>query len=326
MINQFIISFLVFLIVFLLILIVQRIISQRKVIEKEKNKILAITKKIAVKNEAMNLFQTQRSSLIEKKLQNYFKKFKSENWLKLKFYQSGIQASLLNIVLIELLVFIILMILNGYYGVLPFFTSMISAAALLIITNILILNFLIRNRKKKITMQLPLAIDIILRAIKAGHSLEKVLVVVAREISAPLGTEVARMCQQLDLGVPFETALHNTSARIGLKDFDFFSISMIIQRQSGGSLSEVLENIIYVLIRRQEIRLKTKALTAEARTTSYILAAIPIVVWVVVTALNPSYFDFFLRTDTGHKMLIISVGLLLIEFGIMRWLMRFKTY
>lgn len=326
MISNFAIPILIFLIVFLMILVVQRIVSHRNAVEREKNRILGITKKAAIKTEAKSLFQTQRRSLIEKKLQKYFKQFKTESWLRLKFYQSGIQASLLNIVLIEILIFVVLMILNGYFRILPFYTSMFAAAVFVITSNILVLNLLIRNRTRKITMQLPLALDIILRAIRAGHSLEKVLVVVAREIPAPLGEEVARMCQQLDLGVPFETALHSISDRIGLRDFDFFAISMIIQRQSGGSLSEVLENIIYVLIRRQEIRLKTKALTAEARTTSYILAAIPIVVWLVITVLNPSYFDFFMRTATGHKMLFICIGLLVIEFGIMRWLMRFKTY
>jgi tight adherence protein B len=326
MIDYLTVPLLVFFIVLLLIILLQQLLSQHAAVEKIKNRVLLITKKNTLQAEAKNLFQTQRRSLIEKKLQKYFKQLRTESWFKLKLYQAGIQTSVINILLIEILFFIVLVLINTYFRILHFYTGMFVCLILLVSVNVLILNVLIKRRRKKIMAQLPVALDIILRAIRAGHSLEKVLTVVAREIPPPLGDEMARMCHQLDLGVSFESALHDAAGRIGLRDFNFFAISLIIQRQSGGSLSEVLENIIYVLIRRQEIRLKTAALTAEARTTSYILAAIPIVIWIAVSALNPGYLDFFLRTTTGQKLLALCIGLLVIEFLIMRWMMRFKIY
>lgn len=326
MIDTLAIPLLIFFIIFLLVLILLRMGTQRATIEKEKNRILSITKKTVMTAESKSLFQTQRKSLIEKKLQKYFKKFNTETWLRTKLYQSGIQLSLFSVFLCELLFLLSLVFINNYFGFVSLYIGIAAAVAIVFIVNILVMNLLIKSRKKKVTAQLPIALDIILRAIRAGHSLEKVLPIVAREVPAPLGDEFARMCQQLDLSVPFETALHNIADRVGLRDFDFFAIALIIQRQSGGSLSEVLENIIYVLIRRQEIRSKMVALTAEARVTSYILAAIPLVVWAAITLLNPNYLDFFLRTSSGQKMLTFCVVMLLIEFGMMKWMMRFKIY
>ena len=148
--------------------------------------------------------------------------------------------------------------------------------------------------------------------------------VVIKEVDVPLKHEFAQIIQQIEFGVTFDDALHQAADRIDLSDFYFFSTSLIIQRKAGGSLSEILDNIITSLNRANEIRSKIKVLSAEAKVTAYILGGLPVVLWIIMMQLNPSYLDFFQHEASGRKLLMFAIFLIACAGATIRYLIRIK--
>jgi tight adherence protein B len=191
--------------------------------------------------------------------------------------------------------------------------------------SVFFMRILTNKRQAKFVTVLPMALDIISRAIRAGHSLERTLPMLAREVPDPVGKEFKKISEQLELGVSFEDTFREASLRVDLGDFYFFTSALIIQRQAGGSLSEIIENIVYVLHRRHEIRLKAKALTAEGRITGLILGALPVLFWVVIVFMRPEYLDYFLKDPFGKKLLYTAIGLLFAQYLTVRWMVNLKV-
>src|SRR6185369_7769124 len=145
-----------------------------------------------------------------------------------------------------------------------------------------------RNRRiRALNDQLPEALDFLSRALKAGHSLSTGVQMMADELPDPLAAEFRQCYDQHSLGQSLDDALKDTSARIESTDFAFFITAVLIQRQTGGDLSEVLRNISSMI--RQRIRLgqQVKAKTAEGRFTGYIMVAFPLVMFFIASALSP---------------------------------------
>ncbi len=275
--------------------------------------------------EKIKLFQKKRSGLIEKKLHNYLTHFKSENWFQLQLYRSGLSFSLTQSAFIGLALVLLttyLMTQLVFWHILTiFFTSCIGV----IFFTWLVLSILKDRRQKQIIKHLPEAIDVILRALKSGYSVEKTFVVVAKEMHASIAGEFGQIVQQMNIGVSYEAALRLASERVHTSDFYFLSNALIIQRQTGGSLSETLENILFLLYRRHEIRLKTLSLSAEAKATGIILGSVPIAIWFIIIFLKPEYMDFFLYDEMGSILLKTVVGLLILEALVIKWLTNIKV-
>ena len=275
--------------------------------------------------EKIKLFQKKRSGLIEKKLQDYLTRFKSENWFQLQLYRSGLsfsltQSAFMGLALILLTTYIMSQFV--FWGLLLIFLS--SCLGVMFLAWF-ILSILKDRRQKLIIKHLPEAIDVILRALKSGYSVEKTFVVVAREMHPSIAGEFGQIVQQMNIGVSYEDALRLASERVHTSDFYFLANALIIQRQTGGSLSETLENILFLLHRRHEIRLKTLSLSAEAKSTGIILGSVPIVIWFIIMFLKPEYMDFFLYDEMGAILLKTVVGLLVLEAIVIKWLTNIKV-
>jgi tight adherence protein B len=171
-----------------------------------------------------------------------------------------------------------------------------------------------RKRGKRQTMmsnQLPEALDFLSRILKAGHSLSTGLQMMSEELPKPLGLEFGRAYDQHSLGMSMEDALKDMALRIESTDFAFFVTATLIQRQTGGDLSEVLNNISGMIRQRIRLAQSVKAKTAEGRFTGYILSAFPAVMFVLASILNPDYTAVLWKTNTGLAMLATAFGLML---------------
>ncbi|HEX4055825.1 MAG TPA: type II secretion system F family protein [Tepidisphaeraceae bacterium] len=168
-----------------------------------------------------------------------------------------------------------------------------------------------RNRKQREFLdQLPEALDFLSRILRAGHSLSTGLQMMADELPQPLSGEFRRCYDAHSVGQSLEDALKDTAIRVDNPDFGFFVTAILIQRQTGGDLSEVLDNISDMIRQRIRLQQHVKAKTAEGRFTGYILVVFPVILFFVSYYLNPSYASVLLHTSTGLMLLGIAAGML----------------
>jgi tight adherence protein B len=165
------------------------------------------------------------------------------------------------------------------------------------------------KRQKLLANQIPDALDFLSRVLRAGHSLTTGLQMMGEELPKPIGDEFRTCYDQHSLGQPLEDCLKNMSTRIESTDFAFFITAVLIQRQSGGDLSEVLNNISGMIRQRIRLQQHVKAKTAEGRFTGYILVAFPAVMFMIAYVLNPGYAGILLHTNMGLTLLGVSFGL-----------------
>jgi tight adherence protein B len=173
----------------------------------------------------------------------------------------------------------------------------------------LLLNLKAAKRQRLIALQIPEALDFLTRILRAGHSLSTGLQMMGEELPQPLAGEFRKAYEQHSLGVGLEDALRETAARIESSDFAFFVTAVLIQRQTGGDLSEVLKNISSMIRGRVRLAQHVKAKTAEGRFTGYILVAFPMVMFLLSYYMNPQYAGTLLHDSTGRILLGVAVGL-----------------
>jgi tight adherence protein B len=165
------------------------------------------------------------------------------------------------------------------------------------------------KRQKNLANQLPDALDFLSRILRAGHSLTTGLQMMGEELPQPMCAEFRRCYDQHSLGQPLEDCLKAMASRIESTDFAFFITAVLIQRQSGGDLSEVLKNISGMIRQRIRLQMHVKAKTAEGRFTGYILVAFPAVMFMIAYTMNPDYAGMLVHTATGLKLLGTAFGL-----------------
>jgi tight adherence protein B len=174
-----------------------------------------------------------------------------------------------------------------------------------------------RQRERQFEVQLPDALDLLTNSLKAGYSLQAAMEFVGRETTAPLSTEFLRFYDEQRLGVDVRTALLALQERVGTDDVRMFVTSLLLQRETGGNLSELLNTISALIRQRLQMRGQLRTLTAEPKMSAQLLAAMPFVMFAIVYALNPTYMRPMLVSSTGHSMLALSVVLVVVGYAIM---------
>jgi tight adherence protein B len=170
--------------------------------------------------------------------------------------------------------------------------------------------------------QFPDALAMIVRAVRVGLPIVEALRVVARENPEPTAREFAALVAQTSIGVALEEALREMADRNKLPEYRFFATALSLQSQTGGGLAETLENLADTIRKRLAAKLRGHALAAEARMSSYILGALPIVTGVLLLLTNPNYIDVLFTDPAGQKLLLVAVALLSIGAFSMRTLIR----
>ncbi len=169
------------------------------------------------------------------------------------------------------------------------------------------LSFRRKKRLNRFAAQLPEALELIARALRAGHSLAAGFQLVSTEGSDPIAEEFGRVFEEQNLGIPFEEALMNLTERIPNLDLKFFVTAIILQRQTGGDLAEILDKIGRLIRERFKIWGQVQALTGEGRLSGIVLLALPPVLFVTVYRMNPEYIGLLFTDDLGKKMLLFGV-------------------
>jgi Flp pilus assembly protein TadB len=196
-----------------------------------------------------------------------------------------------------------------FLGLSPLLNAAI-ALALAIATPIYYVSGQVKRQREKFLDNFPDAIDLIVRAIRAGIPTSESIVAAGREFGEPVGTEFARIGQEIAIGLTPDRALTEAAERIRISDFNFFVVTLILQRETGGNLAETLDNLSNLLRKRKEMRLKVRALTAEARFTSKIIAGLPFVIMLALFFLNKSYVTLLFTDPSAQTYLGIALGLI----------------
>jgi tight adherence protein B len=169
------------------------------------------------------------------------------------------------------------------------------------------LNWKRSKRLYKFEEEFPEALDLISRALKAGHAFVTGLKMVADEMPEPIGPEFRKTFDEQNFGLPLKDALENLTARVPSLDVRFFSTAVLIQRETGGNLSEILETLAHVVRERFKILRQVRVHTAHGRFTGYVLLALPIFLMLALMYLNPDHMNLLFRERIGQFMLIGAV-------------------
>jgi tight adherence protein B len=170
--------------------------------------------------------------------------------------------------------------------------------------------------------QFPDALAMIVRAVRVGLPIVEAIRVVARENPEPTGREFAALVAQTTIGVPLDDALRDMAERNRLPEYRFFATALSLQSQTGGGLTETLENLADTIRKRVAARMRGHALAAEARMSAYILGALPLVTGVLLTTFNPGYMAVMFTDPTGRMLLLVGIALLVAGAFSMRTLIR----
>ncbi|HEV2595804.1 MAG TPA: type II secretion system F family protein [Sphingomicrobium sp.] len=164
---------------------------------------------------------------------------------------------------------------------------------------------LIKRRINKFNTNFPDAIELMVRGLRSGLPITETLGIVASEIIGPVGVEFRMVSDKMKIGRTMESALQDTADRLGTPEFQFFVITLAIQRETGGNLAETLSNLADVLRKRAQMKLKIRAMSSESKASAYIVGSLPFVVFALVYMINPNYMSKFF---TDERLMVGGVG------------------
>ena len=192
------------------------------------------------------------------------------------------------------------------------FVAEVAAAAGVVFVSLSLLQYKRTLRLRKFEEQFPEALDLVARALRAGHSFTTGISMVSEEMPKPLGPEFALLHSQQNYGMPFPDALADFARRIPVLDARFFVTAVLIQRESGGNLSEVLDNLAHVMRERFRVKRQMRVISAHGRITGWVLAGLPPVLGAVIMTINRESRDLMFGDPLGQRMLIAAIALQLI--------------
>jgi tight adherence protein B len=188
-----------------------------------------------------------------------------------------------------------------------------------------VLNFKRKRRLRRFEEEFPEALDLIARVLKAGHAFATGLKMVADEMSEPIGPEFRKTFDEQNFGLPLKDALNNLTERIPLLDVRFFATAVLIQRETGGNLSEILENLAHVVRERFKILRQVRVYTAHGRLTGYVLLALPVFLVIALSFINPEHMQLLFRERIGHMLLGATVVMQTIGYFWIRQVVKIEV-
>lgn len=197
-------------------------------------------------------------------------------------------------------------------------TAAVLIAALGLLLPTLVLRILQGRRLKRFEQQLPDAIDMIVNAMKAGFSFQAAMKFVGEEMPAPIGAEFMKFYDEQRLGLDVRNALIDLQDRMGSLDIKMFATSLLIQRETGGNLSEILTGLSTLIRDRGALYDEIETLTAEPKLTGAVLAALPVLAFLALVTLNPDMMSPMFNTDLGKRILIYAAASVVVGYVIVR--------
>lgn len=180
------------------------------------------------------------------------------------------------------------------------------------------------QRLLRFDRQLIDALGVICNSLRAGLSFQSAMHVISLEMEDPIAREFGRVYRECQMGMPMEASFNRMTARTGNADLELICSAVIIQKQIGGNLAEVLENISSTIAERVKLRGEVKTMTASGSLSGYIIGALPIFMLIMLMFVNPSYVNMFFETATGRIMLAVSAGLEIVGFTVVKKIINIK--
>lgn len=214
---------------------------------------------------------------------------------------------------------------SAYFPLIPSFMIIIPCAVVPAVLPFIYLRFKRKKRIQKFEAQLPEALDLIARSLKAGHAFSSGLRLVSEEMEDPISVEFEKALNEINFGISAQDALINLTNRIPLDDLRFFVISVILQRETGGNLAEILENLARLIRERFKLNGHVRVLSAQARLSAYILVAIPPILAFVIHLINPKFFEALLENPSGKYVLAAGVVWMIIGIFFMKRMVTIRV-
>jgi len=182
-----------------------------------------------------------------------------------------------------------------------------------------------QKRFEKFEELFPEAIDTLARAVRAGHAFTTALEMISNEISEPLSGEFRKLYEEQKFGMPVRDALMNLTERVPLVDVKFFVTAVMLQRETGGNLAEILDNLSYVIRERFKIQRQVRVHTAQGRLTMAMLMAMPPVVVGILLLFSPDFVKPLFVDPIGHALLVASIALQTIGYFVIRKIIKIQV-
>jgi tight adherence protein B len=183
-----------------------------------------------------------------------------------------------------------------------------------------------RNKRfQKFEEKFPEAIDTLARAVRAGHAFTTAVELIANEVAEPVGGEFRQLFEEQKFGLPVRDALLNLADRIPLVDVKFFVTAVMLQRETGGNLAEILDNLSYVIRERFKILRQVRVHTAQGRLTMLLLMALPPTIVVMMLIINPSFILPLFKEWLGHVAIVVAITLQTLGYFVIRRIIRIQV-
>jgi tight adherence protein B len=304
---MFFLFFILFLVAFLVVLLMTRTKPSEKLTQERIDTLVKLQPKEA--SAPLSLEQSTSDSLSDR-LTKRFGKLGLAQRIEKKLLHSGSKMSLGKFVLLSAVTAIGTMIIIFLFtSALPLALIALAAGSLV---QYVLLHWKCANRLKKFNEALPDSIELMARALRAGHSIASSIEVVAQQSPEPLGSEFAKCAQQQRFGIPFRDAILEMGERIPSNDLHFLVTAILVQKETGGDLTEILDRTTKVIRERVRIHGEIRTYTAQGRLTGWILSGLPVVLLGMISMSSPSYSHVLFYDPLGQKLLYAGGGLIVL--------------
>lgn len=245
-------------------------------------------------------------------------------WLNRLVLQSGSKMGLGRLFLVGVSLTASAFMAAAYFFQESILLSILAAVAVGVGLPLLVLSVMRRRRQKAFSAQLPEALDIVVRSLKAGHPVPVALGMVGREMADPVGSEFGMVLDELTYGLDLETVLRNLYHRVGQEDLGLMVTAVSLQSSTGGNLSEVLSNLSRIIRERFKLRRKVRALSAEGRVSAYGLAGLPLALFLLLQVIAPTYYGDIWEDPLVQPALMATVAWAMVGMFVMYKMVNFK--
>lgn len=265
----------------------------------------------APENERLHLADKEPKRKISGRLTEWFKSYHFAENLELLIMYSGTKQSVGSVILMSL----------GASAIAGFIVNWFNGPVLLVVIcaavgtsfPYLLLRFKKGSRLKKFEAALPDAIDLMARALRAGHSIASSIEIIAEQTPQPLSSEFALCFQQQKFGIPFRDAITSMGQRVPSKDLHFLITAVLVQKETGGDLCDILDRTTHVIRERGRIQGEIRTYTAQGRLTGWILSALPVAMLCLTNLITPGYSSVLFHDPLGQ--LLLGAGIVFILLG-----------
>ncbi len=237
--------------------------------------------------------------------------------------QSGSRTTVTTVVLASLLCAVVFAFLTAV--AIRFPLAPVVGALVGLATPFMLLRHRRTLRTRRFEEQFPEALDLLSRAIRAGHAFTTAMGMVASEAPDPIGPEFRKTYDEQNFGLPLKEALSNLGDRVPLLDVRFFATAVLIQRETGGNLSEILDNLARVVRERFKILRQVRVHTAHGRFTGYVLLALPAFLAVALSMINPDHMQLLFREHLGQMMLLTAIVMQVVGYFWIRQVIKIEV-